>query len=89
MQDLIDKAQRTLVENRHLVQRMQTSTGIPANDEDDTAFTNFKQVILIVLCVDITTMIVFFIYKSGGEKIIRSSGHMYMCVCVIHVSPFC
>ncbi|XP_027369159.1 uncharacterized protein LOC113874986 [Abrus precatorius] len=44
-QDLIDKAQRTLVENRNSVQRMQTSLGITPTGEDDAAFTNFKQVI--------------------------------------------
>ncbi|AES59068.1 putative spindle and kinetochore-associated protein [Medicago truncatula] len=44
-QDLIDKAQTVLVENRNLVQRMQSSVGIPFTSEDDDAFTNFKQVI--------------------------------------------
>ncbi|XP_020960876.1 uncharacterized protein LOC107605449 isoform X2 [Arachis ipaensis] len=44
-QDLIDKAQRTLVENRNLVQRMQASVGIPLTGEDDEAFTNFQQII--------------------------------------------
>lgn len=44
-QDLIDKAQRILVENRNLVQRMQPSLGISPSGEDDAAFTNFKQVI--------------------------------------------
>ncbi|XP_061368092.1 uncharacterized protein LOC133311090 [Gastrolobium bilobum] len=44
-QDLIDKAQRNLVENRHLVQRMQASMGMPLTGEDDAAFTNFKQII--------------------------------------------
>ncbi|XP_004498821.1 uncharacterized protein [Cicer arietinum] len=44
-QDLIDKAQRVLVENRNLLQRMQSSVGIPFTGEDDAAFTNFKQVI--------------------------------------------
>ncbi|KAI9118253.1 hypothetical protein K1719_010585 [Acacia pycnantha] len=44
-QDLIDKAQRTLVENRDLVQRMQASMGTSLPDEDDSAFTNFKQII--------------------------------------------
>ncbi|XP_028799169.1 uncharacterized protein LOC114754551 [Neltuma alba] len=43
MQDLIDKAQRTLVENRDLVQRMQASMGTSLTGEDDSAFTNFKQ----------------------------------------------
>lgn len=50
MQDLIDKAQRVLVENRNLVQRMQPSLGISPSGEDDAAFTNFKQVIVRV-CV--------------------------------------
>ncbi|XP_045823372.1 spindle and kinetochore-associated protein 2 [Trifolium pratense] len=44
-QDLIDKAQTVLVENRNLVQRMQSSVGIPFTGEDDDAFTNFNQVI--------------------------------------------
>ncbi|WVY90587.1 hypothetical protein V8G54_036101 [Vigna mungo] len=44
-QDLIDQAQRILVENRNLVQRMQPSMGIFSTGEDDAAFTNFKQVI--------------------------------------------
>ncbi|XP_057424737.1 uncharacterized protein LOC130718225 [Lotus japonicus] len=44
-QDLIDKAQITLVENRNSLQRMQASVGIPVTGEDDAAFTNFKQVI--------------------------------------------
>lgn len=48
MQDLIDKAQTVLVENRNLVQRMQSSVGIPFTSEDDDAFTNFKQVIVFV-----------------------------------------
>lgn len=44
-QDLIDKATTTLVGNRNLLQRMQTSTGIPlTSDSDDPAFTNFNQV---------------------------------------------
>jgi len=43
---LIDKAQTVLVENRNLVQRMQSSVGIPFTSEDDDAFTNFKQVIV-------------------------------------------
>ncbi|GAU17678.1 hypothetical protein TSUD_07400, partial [Trifolium subterraneum] len=42
-QDLIDKAQTVLVENRNLVQRMQSSVGIPFTGEDDDAFTNFNQ----------------------------------------------
>lgn len=50
VQDLIDKAQRILVENRNLVQRMQPSLGISRTGEDDAAFTNFKQVIVRV-CV--------------------------------------
>ncbi|RDX95260.1 hypothetical protein CR513_22247, partial [Mucuna pruriens] len=44
-QDLIDKAQRILVENRNSVRRMQASVGIFPNGEDDAAFTSFKQVI--------------------------------------------
>nr|KYP32273.1 hypothetical protein KK1_047082 [Cajanus cajan] len=44
-QDLIDKAQRILVENRNLVQRMQPPLGISDTGEDDAAFTNFKEVI--------------------------------------------
>ncbi|ESW33094.1 hypothetical protein PHAVU_001G042700 [Phaseolus vulgaris] len=44
-QDLIDQAQRILVENRNLVQRMQPALGISSTGEDDAAFTNFKQVI--------------------------------------------
>jgi len=46
VQDLIDQAQRILVENRNLVQRMQPSLGIFSTGEDDAAFTNFKQVIV-------------------------------------------
>lgn len=46
MQDLIDKAQRTLVGNRNLIQKMQPSAGIPpASDSDDSAFANFNQVL--------------------------------------------
>jgi hypothetical protein len=48
VQDLIDKAQTVLVENRNLVQRMQSSVGIPFTGEDDDAFTNFNQVIVCV-----------------------------------------
>lgn len=44
-QDLIDKAQEILVGNRNLLQRMQTYVGMPQTYEDDTAFTNFKQII--------------------------------------------
>ncbi|KAK2658859.1 hypothetical protein Ddye_005392 [Dipteronia dyeriana] len=43
-QDLIDKAQTTLVGNRTLVQRMQASLGVPGESEDP-AFDSFKQVI--------------------------------------------
>lgn len=45
VQDLIDQAQRILVENWNLVQRMQPSMGIFSTGEDDAAFTNFKQVL--------------------------------------------
>ncbi|XP_058728639.1 uncharacterized protein LOC131600504 [Vicia villosa] len=44
-QDLIDKAQRVLVESRNLLKRMKSSVGIPFTYEDEDAFTNFKQVI--------------------------------------------
>uniref|UniRef100_A0A5B7A3H8 Protein FAM33A n=1 Tax=Davidia involucrata TaxID=16924 RepID=A0A5B7A3H8_DAVIN len=45
-QDLIDKARMTLVGNRSLVQRLQASAGVPVtSDSDDTAYTNFNQVI--------------------------------------------
>ncbi|CAK8569938.1 unnamed protein product [Lathyrus sativus] len=44
-QDLIDKAQRGLVESRNLLKRMQSSVGIPFTGEDEEAFANFKQVI--------------------------------------------
>ncbi|KAK1438402.1 hypothetical protein QVD17_04211 [Tagetes erecta] len=45
-QDLIDKARTTIVGNRASLQRLQTSIGIPVtNDSDDTAFTNFNEVI--------------------------------------------
>ncbi|WCJ30433.1 hypothetical protein M5689_011993 [Euphorbia peplus] len=45
-QDLIDKAQTTLVGNRNLLQRMQASTGIPvASVDEDSAFANFNQII--------------------------------------------
>ncbi|KAF5456853.1 hypothetical protein F2P56_026287 [Juglans regia] len=44
-QDLIDKAQTTLVGNRSLLQRMQASVGIPfTSDSDDPAYANFNQV---------------------------------------------
>ncbi|KAK4853823.1 hypothetical protein QYF36_015257 [Acer negundo] len=41
-QDLIDKAQTTLVGNRTLVRRMQASLGVPGESEDP-AFDSFKQ----------------------------------------------
>ncbi|XP_022750347.1 spindle and kinetochore-associated protein 2-like [Durio zibethinus] len=45
-QDLIDKARTTLVGNRNLLHRMQTSMAIPVTSHsDDSAFTNFNQVI--------------------------------------------
>ncbi|KAG2700395.1 hypothetical protein I3843_07G227800 [Carya illinoinensis] len=45
-QDLIDKAQTTLVGNRSLLQRMQASVGIPlTSDSDDPAYANFNQVV--------------------------------------------
>ncbi|CAI8605987.1 unnamed protein product [Vicia faba] len=44
-QDLIDKAQRLLVENINLLKRMKSSVGIPFTYEDEEAFANFKQVI--------------------------------------------
>ncbi|XP_042491999.1 uncharacterized protein LOC122071678 isoform X2 [Macadamia integrifolia] len=45
-QDLIDKAKTVLVGNRSLLQRMQASSGIPiTSDSDDTAFSNFNQII--------------------------------------------
>ncbi|OVA03165.1 hypothetical protein BVC80_8085g5 [Macleaya cordata] len=45
-QDLIDKARTGLVGNRSLLQRMQTSSGIPpTSDSDDPAYTNFNQII--------------------------------------------
>lgn len=50
MQDLIDKAQRGLVESRNLLKCMQSSVGIPFTGEDEDAFANFKQVIACV-CV--------------------------------------
>ncbi|KAK3210771.1 hypothetical protein Dsin_015477 [Dipteronia sinensis] len=43
-QDLIDKAQTTLVGNKTLVRRMQASLGVPSESEDP-AFDSFKQVI--------------------------------------------
>jgi len=61
VQDLIDKAQRVLVENRNLVQRMQPSLGISPSGEDDAAFTNFKQVIVSVcVCVCVFFVIIDF-----------------------------
>ncbi|OIW03087.1 hypothetical protein TanjilG_07239 [Lupinus angustifolius] len=46
-QDLIDKAQTILLQNRNLLHRMQSSFGIPINTQQDhdDAFTNFKQII--------------------------------------------
>ncbi|MFS8030126.1 putative spindle and kinetochore-associated protein [Helianthus anomalus] len=45
-QDLIDKARTTIVGNRASLQRLQTSMGIPVtNDSDDSAYTNFNEVI--------------------------------------------
>ncbi|KAF5743375.1 hypothetical protein HS088_TW09G01443 [Tripterygium wilfordii] len=45
-QDLIDKAQTSLVSNRNVLQNMQAFTGIPfTSDSDDSSFTNFNQVI--------------------------------------------
>ncbi|KAF8400468.1 hypothetical protein HHK36_013766 [Tetracentron sinense] len=45
-QDLIDKARTTLVGNRRLLQRMQASSGLPfTSDCDDSAYTNFNQII--------------------------------------------
>ncbi|TXG62290.1 hypothetical protein EZV62_013653 [Acer yangbiense] len=43
-QDLIDKAQTTIIGNRTLVRRMQASLGVPGESEDP-AFDSFKQVI--------------------------------------------
>uniref|UniRef100_A0A5B7A0S9 Protein FAM33A n=1 Tax=Davidia involucrata TaxID=16924 RepID=A0A5B7A0S9_DAVIN len=45
-QDLIDKARMTIVGNRSLLQRLQSSTGVPVtSDCDDPAYTNFNQII--------------------------------------------
>ncbi|KAF1885559.1 hypothetical protein Lal_00039390 [Lupinus albus] len=45
-QDLIDKAQTVLLENRNLLHRMQSSLGIPITPQQhDDPFTNFKQII--------------------------------------------
>ncbi|XP_043708010.1 uncharacterized protein LOC122657383 [Telopea speciosissima] len=45
-QDMIDKARTVLVGSRSLLQRMQASSGIPiTSDSDDTAFSNFNQII--------------------------------------------
>ncbi|CAL0323154.1 unnamed protein product [Lupinus luteus] len=45
-QDLIDKAQTLLLQNRTLLHRMQPSLGIPiTTQQQDHAFTNFKQII--------------------------------------------
>ncbi|KAL5785922.1 hypothetical protein ACOSQ2_008314 [Xanthoceras sorbifolium] len=43
-QDLIDKAQTTLIGNRTSVQRMHASLGVPGESEDP-AFDSFKQII--------------------------------------------
>nr|DAD27507.1 TPA_asm: hypothetical protein HUJ06_028975 [Nelumbo nucifera] len=45
-QDLIDQARTTLVGNRSLLQRMQTSSGLPVTrDFDDPAYADFNQII--------------------------------------------
>ncbi|PON73188.1 Spindle and kinetochore-associated protein [Parasponia andersonii] len=45
-QDLIDKTRTIIVGNRSLLQRMQTSMGIPLTDDfADSAFENFNQII--------------------------------------------
>ncbi|KDP33491.1 hypothetical protein JCGZ_07062 [Jatropha curcas] len=45
-QDLIDKAQTTLIGNRSLLQKMQASMGIPITSADeDPAFANLNQII--------------------------------------------
>ncbi|GAU42423.1 hypothetical protein TSUD_247650 [Trifolium subterraneum] len=49
IRDLIDKAQTVLVENRNLVQCMQSSVGIPFTGEDDDALTNFNQLFVVPL----------------------------------------
>ncbi|KAK4741488.1 hypothetical protein SAY87_025076 [Trapa incisa] len=44
--DLIDKAQRTLVGNRKMIHKMQASAQISLKDDsDDTAYANFNQII--------------------------------------------
>lgn len=53
LQDLIDKARIALVGNRTLLQRMQTSSGLPPiNDSEDLAYTNLNQVILQSIVYD-------------------------------------
>lgn len=50
MQDLIDKAQRTLVGNRKMIQKMQASARIPQTDDsDDPAYANFIQVLFLLI----------------------------------------
>ncbi|GMH10567.1 hypothetical protein Nepgr_012408 [Nepenthes gracilis] len=45
-QDLIDKARSVLVGNRSMLQRMQTSVGIPVTvSSEDSAYANFNQII--------------------------------------------
>ncbi|KAH9620615.1 hypothetical protein KSS87_011882 [Heliosperma pusillum] len=45
-QDLIDKARSTLAGNRSMIQRMQTSVGIPVtSDSEDSAYSSFNQII--------------------------------------------
>ncbi|KAK4789271.1 hypothetical protein SAY86_020590 [Trapa natans] len=45
-QDLVDKAQRTLVGNRKMIHKMQASAQISLKDDsDDTAYANFNQII--------------------------------------------
>ncbi|KAJ4837002.1 hypothetical protein Tsubulata_022215 [Turnera subulata] len=45
-QNLIDRAQTTLVANRNLIKRMEASSGIPlTGDAEDPAFDNLNQII--------------------------------------------
>jgi hypothetical protein len=74
VQDLIDKGQTVLVENRNLVQRMESSVGIPFTSEDDDAFTNFKQVIVFVF-------ILIFLYSLNDNI-------LYLNVCSL-ICLFC
>lgn len=77
MQDLIDKAQRILVENRNLLQRMQASVGIPLTGEDDAAFTNFKQVsVCVFLCVCLLVFLYYYCCCFFFDKII-----VVVCCC--------